>query len=136
MAKTYLAEATAREKTQSSTDLDEGGDVGGMKKRSQQDPVVIELRQTALAELKRAALHFERIEDIQRLRQVYYLQARVCHLLPNSKKKRDDAAKMFMQLSLQARVSHVLPNSKKKRDDAAKMFSPYRSNRKVPIVTL
>ena len=117
LAKTYLAEATAREKSHSS-DNREGG--AGMEKRNQQDPIAIELRQTALAELKRAALHFERIEDIQRLRQVYYLQARVCHLLPNSKKKRDDAAKMFMQLSLQARMCHLSPNSKKKRDDAAK----------------
>ncbi len=95
LAKCYLAEATAREVSQSS----EAG--AGMEKRSQQDPIAIELRQSALAELKRAALHFKRIEDIQRLRQVYYLQARLFHLLPNSKKKRDKAAEMFMQLSSQ-----------------------------------
>ncbi|KAL3811387.1 hypothetical protein ACHAXA_000466 [Cyclostephanos tholiformis] len=100
LAKCYLAEATAKEESMSNEDRK---DCGGTEKRNQFDSTVIELRQSALAELKKAELRFEQIDDIQRLRQVYYLQARVCHLLPNAKKKRDYFAKMFLQLSLEVR---------------------------------
>ncbi|KAL3806788.1 hypothetical protein ACHAXA_000801 [Cyclostephanos tholiformis] len=100
LAKCYLAEATAKEESMSDEDRK---DCGGTEKRNQFDSTVIELRQSALAELKKAELRFEQIDDIQRLRQVYYLQARVCHLLPNAKKKRDYFAKMFLQLSLEVR---------------------------------
>ena len=100
LAKCYLAEATAKEKSISS---ENGGDCGGKDMRSQLDSIVVELRRSALTELKKAGVHFEKIEDIQRLRQVYYLQARVCHVLPNARKKRDYFAKMFIELSLEVR---------------------------------
>ena len=57
------------------------------------------LRKSALYELKKSANKFEAIEDVQRLRQVYYLQARVYHLLPNSRKERDDAANTFARFT-------------------------------------
>ena len=100
LAKCYLAEATSKEESKLSED---GEDCGGTEKRSQLDSIVVELRRSALTELKKAGVHFEKIEDIQRLRQVYYLQARVCHLLPNAGKKRDYFAKMFLDLSLSVR---------------------------------
>ena len=61
------------------------------------------MHETALLELKKAAIHFTQIEDVHRLRQVYYLQARVCNSLPNARKKRDEAAKMFAKLSIEKR---------------------------------
>ncbi|KAL9181197.1 hypothetical protein ACHAXT_010002 [Thalassiosira profunda] len=70
------------------------------------DTVALELHESALSELKQAALHFEKIEDICRLRQVYYLMARVCHSL-DAQKKRDEAAKMFAKLSEEKRERSV-----------------------------
>ena len=83
-AKCYLAEAAARE---SVSDVE------------QKNSTALKLRKRALFELKRSANKFEEIEDVQRLRYVFYLQARVYQLLPNSRKERDDAANMFAQLT-------------------------------------
>mmetsp|Transcript_22900 Transcript_22900/g.49532 ORF Transcript_22900/g.49532 Transcript_22900/m.49532 type:complete len:715 (+) Transcript_22900:3-2147(+) len=73
-----------------------------------------ELQESALAQLKKATEHFAKIEDVQRLRQVYYLQARVCqsllsltnnnnHAKKKHEKQRDEAAKMFAQLTFEMR---------------------------------
>mmetsp|Transcript_1972 Transcript_1972/g.3737 ORF Transcript_1972/g.3737 Transcript_1972/m.3737 type:complete len:574 (+) Transcript_1972:2884-4605(+) len=108
LAKCYLAEAAAcaREEEEGSG-IVVGSSSSGKRKRQQQqqhDSTSLELRETALSQLKKAAFHFTQIEDVRRLRQVYYLQARVCHSLPNAKKKqRDEAAKMFAQLSVKKR---------------------------------
>merc|ERR1711957_431642 len=81
----------------------------GKRKQKQQhlrkrhyNPESLVLLEAALSELKRAASHFTSIEDICRLRQVYYLQARVCHLLPTNvkEKQRDEAANFFALLSV------------------------------------
>ncbi|KAL7536349.1 hypothetical protein ACHAXR_007100 [Thalassiosira sp. AJA248-18] len=66
-----------------------------------------ELYETALSELQKAAIHFTQIEDIHRLRQVYYIQARVCNSLPNARKERDEAAKQFVKLSVEKRERAV-----------------------------
>ena len=66
----------------------------------------VELHKTAVAELKKAGSYFEKIEDIQRLRQVHYLLARMYNSIPNAKKERDIAAKMFARLSI-AKNEHV-----------------------------
>ncbi len=83
-AKCCLAEATDRES------------VSGV---AEKNSTALQLRKRALFKLKRSAEKFEKIEDIQRLRHVFYLQARVYQLLPNSRKERDDAANMFAQLT-------------------------------------
>ena len=58
------------------------------------------LQETALTKLKQAAVYFERIEDVHRLRQVYYLKARIYQMLPNKKGERDESAKMFARLTV------------------------------------
>lgn len=85
LAKCYLAEAAAGERP----DGEEAKNSSTTQK----------LRKSALYELKKSANKFEAIEDVQRLRQVYYLQARVYHLLPNSRKERDDAANTFARFT-------------------------------------
>jgi len=60
----------------------------------------VELHKMAVAELKKAESYFEQIEDVQRLRQVYYLLARMYNSIPNAEKDRDSAAKMFSRLSI------------------------------------
>ena len=82
LAKCYLAEVSTKEKKNESTST------------------ILKLHKTALAELKKSAFYFEQIEDVHRLRQVYYLQARVCQMLPDAKKERDQAAKVFTQLTV------------------------------------
>ena len=57
-----------------------------------------QLRQNALIQLEKAASLFERIEDFQRLKQVYYLQSRIHPYLPNGEKRREEAAKKFLKL--------------------------------------
>jgi hypothetical protein len=88
LAKCYLAEATARENTNSVRE---------------KNSTTLKLRKSALFELKKSADKFELIEDIQRLREVFYLQARVYQLLPNSRKERDDAANIFARLTVAMR---------------------------------
>jgi len=120
-AKCYLAEARSRESGEpapqrlNALDGSVGDDDGiaessysgkrkrqQKQKRQQHDSSTLELRETALSELKQAAFHFMQIEDLRRLRQVYYLQARTCHSLPSTsswKNERDEAARIFAQLS-------------------------------------
>ncbi|KAL3760597.1 hypothetical protein ACHAWU_008559 [Discostella pseudostelligera] len=88
LAKCYLAEATARENPNSVR---------------AKNSTTLNLRKSALFELKRSADKFELIEDIQRLREVFYLRARVYQLLPNSRKERDDAANIFARLTVAMR---------------------------------
>ena len=57
------------------------------------------LWQNALVQLEKAASLFEKIDDVHRLKQVYYLQARVYQLLPSDHKKRDEAAKNFFRFN-------------------------------------
>lgn len=59
----------------------------------------LRLRQNAVVQLEKAASLFEKIEDIHRLRQVYYLQARTHQFLPTDPKKRDEAAKKFIMFN-------------------------------------
>ena len=66
------------------------------------------LLKRALVELKHAAGAFEKIQDVVRLREVYYLKAHVCSSLPGHLKKRDVAAKRFQELN-KVVVSSVLP---------------------------
>ena len=60
-----------------------------------------ELRRTALFQLENSTTLFGQIEDIQRLRQVYYLQAIICQSLPNMQQKRNKVAKLYIQMSAQ-----------------------------------
>eukprot|EP00986_Skeletonema_menzelii_P010784 scaffold5381_cov150-Skeletonema_menzelii.AAC.14 len=58
-----------------------------------------QLRRNALVQLESAATLFEKIDDIHRLKQVYYLQSRIYKFLPSGQKKRDEAAKNFFRLN-------------------------------------
>lgn len=104
LAKCYLAEATARDDC---FDRHAGASTS----------VPLTLRQNALSKLKRSARKFEEIEDIQRLRQVYYLQARVYNVLQKSK-ERNEAATMFSRLTvamserIRSTVMAALPTTK------------------------
>ena len=63
------------------------------------DSSTIQLRQNALVQLESAATMFEKIDDIHRLKQVYYLQSRIYQSLPSGQKKRDEAASNFFRLN-------------------------------------
>lgn len=76
LAKCHLAEVSSEVTTETSSKL--------------------QLRQNAVVQLEKAASLFEKIDDIHRLRQVYYLQARIHQFLPTDQKKRDEAAKKFI----------------------------------------
>lgn len=106
-AKCYLAEAVVS----TGSDQDKSGLSTFGKKKRDQLLQMLNLQETALAELKKAASHFCEIEDVCRLRQVYYLQARVCHALSTSakKKQRDEAAKAFAMLSSHKKERSVEP---------------------------
>ena len=52
----------------------------------------------ALGELQRAEVYFGACHDVLRLREVYYWQARLYHILPDASKARDKAAAKFMRL--------------------------------------
>lgn len=107
LAKCYLAESSKAVSEADDNIGDEGADSVGKRKRGQhrcqkkrRDSAALKLRETALVELEKSAHCFEQIEDVRRLRQVYYLQARVFQLLPkNSKNKRDEAARKFVELT-------------------------------------
>lgn len=58
-----------------------------------------QLRQNALVQLEKAASLFEKLDDVHRLKQVYYLQARIYQFLPSDQKKRDDAANSFFRFN-------------------------------------
>lgn len=67
----------------------------------------VDLLETTVLELKQSAFHFKQIEDVRRLRQVYYLLALVSHSLPPTsarKEERDIASRMFMRLSISRRM--------------------------------
>ena len=98
LAKTYLAEATGWDAFYSSQNHNRGNDFDCIKKYSQHDSITFQLRQRALAELNESLFFFEQTEDILRIQQVHYLQARVCHMLLNTEKDRDYAAAKFIGL--------------------------------------
>jgi tetratricopeptide (TPR) repeat protein len=54
---------------------------------------------TAIQSLERASNFFSECQDFQRLKEIYYLQARVYDLLPGEVAKRDEASKRFMDLT-------------------------------------
>jgi len=71
---------------------------------------IMNLRQTALFQLEKSASILEQLDEISRLREVYYLQARVYQSLPHinrNLRKRDEAARKFAQLGIekQRRIS-------------------------------
>lgn len=98
LAKTYLAEATGWDAFYSSQNHNKGTDFDSIKKYSQHDSITIQLRKRALAELNESFFFFQQTNDILRIQQVHYLQARVCHMLLNTKKNRDYAAAKFIGL--------------------------------------
>ena len=57
------------------------------------------LQRTALSQLEKAASLFQKIDDINRLRQTYYLQALVCNTIPHLLTKRDECATKYSELS-------------------------------------
>ncbi|KAL7508460.1 hypothetical protein ACHAXN_005534, partial [Cyclotella atomus] len=57
------------------------------------------LQRTALSQLEKAITLFIKIDDVQRLRQAYYLQAVVYNSIPRMEAKRDEAAQKFSELS-------------------------------------
>ncbi|KAL7545643.1 hypothetical protein ACHAWF_010068 [Thalassiosira exigua] len=83
-----------------------GGPSRGERKRDRlpkDRDVAAELHEAALVDLQNAADHFEKIEDLDLLREVYYLEAQVCHSLPHTQKRRDEAAWKFMNVSAERR---------------------------------
>jgi len=58
-----------------------------------------QLRQNALVQLEKAAALFEKIDDVHRLKEIYYLQSRIYQFLPSGQNKRDEAAKNFFRLN-------------------------------------
>lgn len=98
LAKTYLAEATGWDGFYSSQNHNRGTDFDSIKKYSQHNSITIQLRQQALAELNESLFFFKQTDDILRIQQVHYLQARVCYMLLNTEKNRDYAAAKFMGL--------------------------------------
>lgn len=78
LAKCYLAEVSSKEMGAPAT----------------------QLRQNALVQLEKAASLFEKIDDVHRLKQVYYLQARIYQYLLSNQKKRDEAAKKFFRFNM------------------------------------
>lgn len=90
LAKCNLAEARVR---QSKTD-------GGIRikeaKSSRNSTDAIQ--RTALSQLENAASLFNRIEDVQRLQQIFYLQAVICNAISGMQLRRDECAAKFKQL--------------------------------------
>jgi len=74
-----------------------------------QSPVA--LQRKALSQLENAASLFNKIDDVHRLRQTYYLQAMVCNSLPYMQTKRDEFATKFGQVSARRRCSSTLWNT-------------------------
>ena len=64
------------------------------------------LRQS-ISFLREAALIFEKMDDVIRLREVYYLMARVFHLL-NDVRQRDEASRKFCEANSK-KVSSIIP---------------------------
>ncbi len=69
-----------------------------------------QLRRNALVQLEKAATLFGKVDDVDRLKQVYYLQSRIYHHFPNEQKKRDEAAENFFRLNKMKQ--HKLTGSK------------------------
>jgi len=74
-----------------------------LQRVKQEDPekktLIGKILQAALKELVRAEELFQKCQDTQRLREIYYLQARVCHSLPNCQNERDEASLKFVEIS-------------------------------------
>ncbi|KAL7518888.1 hypothetical protein ACHAWX_003692 [Stephanocyclus meneghinianus] len=105
LAKCNLAEA--RWKVSESA-----GDVkanGTTRSSFSESPVA--LQRKALSQLENAASLFNKIDDIHRLRQTYYLQAMVCNSLPCMQSKRDEFATKFAQVSVRRQCSSKLWNA-------------------------
>jgi len=62
----------------------------------------------SIKELEHSARAFEKIEDIHRLREIYYLQAKVFNSLPGCSERRNRAAYKFRELN-NASVSPIRP---------------------------
>jgi hypothetical protein len=71
----------------------------------------IALQWTALSQLENSASLFNKIEDLHRLQQTYYLQAMVCNTIPGMQTKRDEFAKKFTQLASRKRVGSKMWNA-------------------------
>jgi len=69
-----------------------------------------QLRRNALVQLEKAATLFGKVDDVDRLKQVYYLQSRIYHNFPSEQKKRDEAAENFFRLNKMKQ--HKLTGSK------------------------
>ncbi len=89
LAKCFLAEISSRKTRASAT----------------------QLRRNALVQLEKAATLFGKVDDIHRLKQVYYLQSRVYHFFSmSSGQKRNEAAENFFRLNKMKQ--HKLTGSK------------------------
>jgi len=68
----------------------------------------VRLLKGALAELNKAQIAFERIQDVVRLREVFYLQARIYNSMKGRQSKRNEAANKFQEMNCRM-VQSVLP---------------------------
>ena len=84
---------------------------GGTKSSTKTTSSPVGLRRIALSQLENAASLFEEIDDIQRLRQTFYLQAVVCNSIPRMQSKRDELANQFSQLAVKRKIGSRLWNA-------------------------
>ena len=71
---------------------------------------------TAIQSLEQASNFFSECQDFQRLKEIYYLQARVYDLLPGEVVKRDEASKRFLDLTDHVSALNKPSNSKTVND--------------------
>ena len=62
----------------------------------------------ALSELNKAEIAFERVQDVVRLREVFYLQAQIYNSMKDRQSKRNEAANNFQEMNCRM-VQSVLP---------------------------
>lgn len=78
--------------------------------RSKGRTAVIRILQSALANLEKSVGIFRECQDAVRLREVYYLQARTCNSIPGKQDKRNEASKLFVNVSRHLeKASHSWP---------------------------
>ena len=81
---------------------------GGHVKRRRRERRKVNILKGALAELNRAEAAFEKVQDVVRLREVYYLQARIYHSMKERRSKRNEAARKFQGIN-RGMVKSTLP---------------------------
>lgn len=73
----------------------------GVDKQSttSKNPSLVRLLKSALKDLEQSQSFFRKCQDCAKLREVYYLEARILNAIPGEQQRRDQAAQSFLDLS-------------------------------------